>query len=758
MRTPLHGILPALIFTLALFALPPESRAGNVGDDTNAALIPANSPTPWASSIIASSMNQVMGGLSYILPGSGTGPIRGPAGVYALVMLDSTLLDITSNMDNEDTALENYFSYFLQDPAVSGLLLIIKWSDLSPNDPGDDFNNPAPDSLRFDYIGAAIKAIDAWNSQPHFLQQPRTLQLSITPGFHSPDWLFQEMDSSGAGSCDGLFVAAGKPPMTVRPATTLSGCGYTKIFYDTEDYLADPTKAIQKNLPLPWNNIYKTKWRNFLTFLNDYIGSRSEFVSISVAGPTASSGEISLPNGEGNNKNVGLQALQLPGMSTGISVYTAWNCLLGNNYGVIGNCITDPTSYGTTSNYVNTDRAFIEEWAAAMDMFGQIFSGVTLVVTTGLGLPNFCALSAAGGASGSPPCPASDPFLTPPPAFAPDCGTGTTATMDCAAETAILAYFAGPPIGGNNAKATSMAGLTATASGPLSSLSVKWLSEKTSTGFSVLPNSGALVSRMLGGAQFAKPFHNSTSPSPEDELLDVLKAFFTGTSVASSFGASGTGMNGTEPVHNATINYLQVWNTDLVYAFGLSGCPLAQFFKQPANGGPPPGCKRASMHKIPFMGMSVDADYLLEYANYSMLLYTAELAALPAPCGCSGDSVQRGAFPGDPVCVTKMQQNQVTTDNTNANGSSTGTYSSDYTIPPPKPIRGPSLVPPVYYGVCKMSRSPLYSQVYRQAYMGDYVCVTSGNGTIPGEAQQVASDNASYPSNVVFAPSSACQP
>lgn len=60
-------------------------------------------------------------------------------------------------------------------------------------------------------------------------------------------------------------------------------------------------------------------------------------MSISVASPTASSDEIILPNGNQDvttNKDAG--TLTLPAKSVhkgytafGVSVYTAWNCLLG---------------------------------------------------------------------------------------------------------------------------------------------------------------------------------------------------------------------------------------------------------------------------------------------------------------------------------------------------------------------------------------------------------------------------------------------
>jgi hypothetical protein len=149
------------------------------------------------------------------------------------------------------------------------------------------------------------------------------------------------------------------------------------------------------------------------------------------------------------------------------------------------------------------------------------------------------------------------PLLVPPPAFAPDCGTksgvagqpGVDATLDCAAETAILAYFSAPPVGGPNAKATEEDGLTARgiAGGVLSGASVKWLSLKTEAPagkLAVLPTPGnhtwAIVSNMMGGLQFAQPFSKNPefqgctsgttcSIKLEQALLNMLNAYFVGT-------------------------------------------------------------------------------------------------------------------------------------------------------------------------------------------------------------------------------------
>jgi hypothetical protein len=727
MRTLLRRTLPALVCTLALLALLPQGRAQNIGDDTNAAAIPKGDGTTWAQS-----MHQVMGGTSNTLPGVGT--VRGPAGVYAVVRLTDRINDAlrTTGVGTlapcepvvsqaVDDALTAYFNYLLEPSLLfnpnSGLVILAQWDDLSTCDPGTNLESPNPGSFRFNYLDDAFSAIEAWNADNPSLP-PKTLQLVVTPGFNSPAWLTGELNT-----CDGLFVSYFPAPAR--------DCDYTSIFYRVEN-----APQVQWPLPLPWSQGYKDRWKFFLTALNNHIGSRQEFVSIAVAGPTASSAEIILPNDNSStnktkpNLNAGAHALQLPGMSKGISVYTAWNCLLGNNYGETGNCLSEHRGYGAMSSYVNSNRAFIEEWASAIDMYGQIFSGVTLVVTTGKGLPEF---------------PNPNPFFqTPPPAFEADCSKSSTATMDCAAETAILAYFAAPSVGGPNAKATEEDGLVAGGGKVLSAAGVKWLAGQTSTGFSVLPKSPALVSRMLGGLQFGQPFSvnpmgEGSASTPEQALLNVLKNFFKGTAVASTFDM-GTETNNGEPVVNAPVNYLQVWEEDFLYAYGWQNCTPKQLMTKPANkGGPPPGCnvvKMKNMPTVPFMHSPATAADLLRAANDAILLFTAETAALPPTCGCSGVFVPRGAFLGDPVCVTQAEQNQVQADNTAAMSGSTYSPGFNYTVDPDVP-----------YGVCKQFHSSvphvdLRPLVYRQAYMGDYVCVTFD------QASRVATDNASYPKHV----------
>lgn len=711
------GMFGTFVSILTCLVLPTQIHAQ---DDTNASLI--TDPVVWGQ------MHQVMGGVSNKIPSGAAGP----AGIYVITMLSAAITHATAAVSkdpklNPDDALKNYFGLLLDNKAVSGLLLLAPWSDLNPC-PANSRNRVEPhcasSPYAWHYLDDAFDAINAWNNDhPH--SPPKTLQLGVPPGFNSPPWLFGLLTS-----CDGLFM---NPPVAVS-----SSCGYTTIFYRTES-----NPHVQMPLPLPWNPTYKNAWNEFLVALNNHIQSRptyiSDFVSIGVGGPTASSTEIILPNGNTNaaDTNENANPLTLPNVpssnSATVTVYQAWNCLLGNNYGVPGNCLSEGYD-ATTSSYLNSDRAFVEEWAAAIDMYGQIFSGVTLTVATGQGLPQF-----------SVPSDGSSPLLSPPPAFTPDCSAAPT--MDCAAETAILAYFAEPPVGGANAKAIVEAGLTARGlNGHLSASSVKWLSKTTSGGLTampgVVPGTQPVASRMLGGLQFKAPFSNNpategcltdpstcTPPSPEQALLNVLTGYFAGTPAASVFGAS-TAMNGSAPVANAPINYLQIWDTDFLYADGLAGCTTsgssgwAQLMSKPAPKKLSSlSCYAAPTSPVILNGKSMSAQDLLNLASEQILGTTAEYVFLSPLC-CKLQYVWRNAFQGDYVCVTPDEQAQAAADN----AAAASHYSINYTESVPS---GTKSVP---YGVCLGE-----GYGWRQAYMGDYVCVSSTQQT------QVATDNSSLP-------------
>ena len=119
---------------------------------------------------------------------------------------------------------------------------------------------------------------------------------------------------------------------------------------------------------------------------------------------------------------------------------------------------------------------------------------------------------------------------------------------------------------------------------------------------------------------------------------------------------------------------------------------------------------------VPHDGKNMTAQDLLTLASHQMAS-TVEAVAVPVP-SCLGAYVARGAFPGDPVCVTLLAHIQAVGDT----AAAASNYATNYT--------SAKFVPNVPYGICK---TPLQ---YRQAYMGDYVCVSATH------ACQVAADNA----------------
>jgi hypothetical protein len=316
---------------------------------------------------------------------------------------------------------------------------------------------------------------------------------------------------------------------------------------------------------------------------------------------------------------------------------------------------------------------------------------------------------------------------------------------------------------------------------------VKWLASVTTGGLVPLGNGTGgmpVVSRVLGGLQFAtSPTFNpksiaragcpylpcltnadecaaappssacTSTISAEQALLNVLEVYFSGTSAGTSppgttcpnndpptSFASTVCNNGTQ-VTGAPLSYLQVWNNDIDYAAGWGNCSIADIMKNTK-------CAKfvspSLMPTVPFNGTNYTAQGLLSLAAAN--IPTTKPVALPLfgynngsnqVCGCKSPTyTQRGAFDGDFVCVEAGPTGQATiTQNENAAAQ----------VPPPP---APAPLPPYYpllnangtnytpinppvvpYGICQAGYG------WRQAHMGDYVCVSLT------EQMQVASDN-----------------
>jgi hypothetical protein len=443
-------------------------------------------------------------------------------GIYAIADIDGCMADPNKSSGGAATnsleCITENVSNLLSNPAISGIAAMVRWSYLNPSSPTNSNVGYYDWSILDDIFGA----VQEWNTN-HPAEQPKTIQLGVLPGFWTPPWVFSNMDP-----CDPMFAT--NPP---DAALVVTNCGCA-TFLNSEG--GANTNML---LPLPWNPYYQGVWRTFIHKVADRYGTNPLLVTVEVAGPTASSEEMILPN-----------------LNNDPSHFYQWNPLFA---------LTLPT------NYQNSDTAFIQAWEDAVDMYGEAFSNLTLAVTTGSGLPNFLMPNST--------LPYTNYSV--PPGFCPDCsGPYTDIEMDCAAETTVLAYFADPQHGGNNAKATQEDGLGANGIylnplGPrdLGSYGIKWLAESTSSGFARLPGTDSVVSRMLGGLQFNTGFSshpqtegcnqtnncptNISIISPEQAFYNVLQVYFDGTRVGGSYGVTNGGL---------PLNYLQVYAADVLYA------------------------------------------------------------------------------------------------------------------------------------------------------------------------------------------------
>ncbi len=442
-----------------------------------------------------------------------TGPRR-PRGIYAVVNIEQEIAKQAKATPPLTTPLQlsvyfnNLYQQILADPAISGLTLQVHWDTLNPNAPG------TPNPYFWTYVDLAFFQALVWDVQ-HLTSTPKTIQLILQPGFQSPQWLLDELQS-----CNPLF-SGGTPPSDCGKATFAG-------FEEEQDH---------NDLPLPWNPVYKSAWRNFLTVLAGRYGWNPALASISVTGPTAASAEIILPSDStANNQTFG---------SATITPNEMWNQLF---------------AFQSPPLPLNSNQVFVDQWNDAIDMYGQIFSGLTLTVATGDGLPNFT--------------PGTD--YTIPYPFTPAC---PRPDMVCLSQAQILSHFIEPSVGGPNAKATQTSGMEASRANPtqpqpdMGVAGVKILSQATALFTS--PSA-----QILGGAQFNTSFSNapvvegcladcSVPPgdmiSPEQAEYNVLYVYFYGTPVASFFG----GVTGTVP-----LNYLQIYFEDIQYSEANAKTPV----------------------------------------------------------------------------------------------------------------------------------------------------------------------------------------
>jgi hypothetical protein len=194
-----------------------------------------------------------------------------------------------------------------------------------------------------------------------------------------------------------------------------------------------------------------------------------------------------------------------------------------------------------------------------------------------------------------------------------DCDDGPTGTnnptlaFQCAAVTQVLAYFTNPSIGGTNAKATQENGMTAARDAlDLGTNGIRWLAAATPDAGPPPPSPVKSMSGMLGGLQFSHPFSSTagkwgwtsdfiqaegcpsysqpcTGLTPGQGLENVLSlSFFEGTAAGPSYCTATPLLNecgstivdyGNFKYSHAPLNFVQIYDVDVLYASGLAMPP-----------------------------------------------------------------------------------------------------------------------------------------------------------------------------------------
>ncbi len=489
------------------------------------------------------------------------GQARGPIGVYAYFSVEEYAgRPVDQSQTNIDAYFAGMYASLLDNPAISGLDMRVHWATLNPNDPA---TSTAP--YVWDPLDLAFAAVGSWNAA-HTGLPPKTIQLNIIPGFESPAWIFDHMvscdppDSSPTADGGAPFVPA--PPASPPPGQP---CDYS-YFLDIEGKAAP---YVSRRLPMPWSQTYVDDWRGFLVALAARYGNDSAFVSIAIGGPTAASTEMIMPN----DADIDPSTVAPPYATQWQSDLTHWNYLFA-------------AEYETNPAYQNSDQAFIDAWSSAIDMYGEIFHDITLIITMGLGLPEFSpasSLAATVPAALQPACP--DPY------------------MECAAQASIVEHFLESSVAAGDAKAVEEEGFSAVEPYyriDFDAAIVKWLTQADSAGpllggledtttYSVremamgclqfpssCPDAEAPTERCgksCSAASCNVPVNcaeaeSGAAPSAEQTLYNMLQAYFDGTPAGPSFGmTAGPGR----------LNFYQLYADDIFYSQGMAGCISVDF-------------------------------------------------------------------------------------------------------------------------------------------------------------------------------------
>lgn len=467
-----------------------------------------------------------------------------PLGVHAHTNIDVAIKEYkeyrksTENPEDEHTWLRGlYQGMFENNPGLSGITFGIYWDRIQKNDPDCALSHdclPGTDANGNDwsYLDDVFTEAKAQN---------KTVILLITPGFNSPQWLFDRLSPS----CDPLFG-----PVLIR---RVPNCGKVTFSKFPEKSHADGDV-----LPLPWNATYQYWWQQFLSELNDRYSNHKEFAAIAIAGPNGASSEMILPTtADGSTQSPGEPADE------------AWSRLIGNSFPLA------PDGYETS------DQVFVEAWESAIMAYEGIFTNVTLFLTpdNGDAMPEFGDTMVEGD---------------PGPLFLEDCSTATQYPLSCQAKTDILTYFLatqdglqlGTTVGGMTAVSpvTPQAGDRGIGLGGVKILtSLPWPSPPILGGseFDWSVTEDAEIRRHEGCTKSEKGTPQCKNISVEEAAYNVLGVYFYGTEFATEYGATA---DGSAPIQWLDIDYRDIVWAQTNGATPNNGTPCNQSLQDLING------------------------------------------------------------------------------------------------------------------------------------------------------------------------------
>jgi hypothetical protein len=534
-----------------------------------------------------------------------------PFGVFGKIDVESATNQCVKMHPTQDVhqCLQTIYRKVLHNEAISGLTIGLYWNTLSQTD-------TACGSIECNSFGGYDWS---WLDDVFAVAGPqgRPVQLLLTAGFASPQWVLHQLIP-----CDTLFTTGSAP----------KDCASLKF----SKYPGQPHTA-GAVLPLPWpsssnyTSFYLYQWTKFLGDLKNHVLQSkyaASLVAISLAGPTSASSEIIMPTTADH--------AQLAGKASGESVDDAWNKVIANAVGTV-----------FAQDEQNTDQPFIDAWTQTFQAYTKTFGGLTLILIPDLGdkLPEYGVTSVT---------PAKHEALFD--NICSDYESGGLYPLSCYAKTQILANFAAAQ-SESNPQAIQVGGMSASSTlkpGDIGLPAVKCFA--TSSCLQSLKLNPPLS--FVGGAEFdyaatidssSKQQELGCPTAPEKDCLDltpeliafnVFADFFDSTQVEGEF--MGIANNeiadaaGTSSPHymqynvgSLRIQYVDVSYKDVLYA-NENMCPSE------------------SNKYIRWMSMQ-DVLNMASYYLHTINNYGAQVPAVtcfkppppPPPPGCNGRSIGR---------------------------------------------------------------------------------------------------------------------